>query len=87
VLGAGNEARAERDVGARVERVQQALHVGRIVRQVGIEGGNAGVSVAARMQPAKLVRRTDAELARPHHHADAAIGGSAGRESIERAVR
>jgi hypothetical protein len=33
------------------------------VREVGVEGDDAGIAGAARMQPAELVCRTDAELA------------------------
>jgi hypothetical protein len=56
------------------------------VRQVGIERDEAGISHAARVEPAELVRRADAELAGPDHHADPMIGGGAGRQQLERAI-
>ena len=56
------------------------------MRQIGIEGGDARVSLGACMRPRQLVRRTDAELRRTGNHPQSKFSRGSCYQHLQRAI-
>ena len=91
-LAAGDVTRADREVGAALDRREEARQRGRIVREVGVDLDHDVVAAGDPDRVAGAVRAPEAHLVRPAEHFDAAelgaerlglVGGAVGAAVVD----